>query len=193
MDAKKRGKVKAFFDFEFTGLHCNTTPISLGIVTSNGKEFYSEFTDYDKEQVEDWALDNIFPSLLMHDMGDRYKKTLGSVTMVKGDSDCVRSALREWVSQFKSVEFWGDCMWYDGVLLNEALGGAFNLPESVKYIYFDIATLFRTHGIDPDISREAFIDTPIEGSKHNALYDARVIQRCYDKLYKNRERYPFVL
>jgi len=37
-------------------------------------------------------------------------------------------------------------------------------------------------GVNPDISREEFIENAIEGKKHNALYDAKVIKACYEKL-----------
>lgn len=37
-----------FFDTEFTGLHKNTTLISIGCVDENGRTFYAELTDYDE-------------------------------------------------------------------------------------------------------------------------------------------------
>ena len=46
--------MKIFFDTEFTGLHKDTTLISIGIVAENGKSFYAELTDYDKTQVDEW-------------------------------------------------------------------------------------------------------------------------------------------
>lgn len=51
--------MKVFFDTEFTGLHKNTTLISLGCVDENGRTFYAEFTDYDKSQVDDWINENV--------------------------------------------------------------------------------------------------------------------------------------
>ena len=36
-------KTLAFIDFEFSGLHMKTTPISIGIVTDSGYKFYAEF------------------------------------------------------------------------------------------------------------------------------------------------------
>lgn len=180
--------VKCFYDFEFTGLHQHTTPISLGVVSSSGHEFYAEFTDYNHLHVDEWLQKNVIDNLMFRDM-DAFEKTLGSVTFVKGTFEKVGEVFRKWLSQYKFVEFWSDCGWYDGVLLNELLGGAFNLPENVNYIYFDIAPLFRIYGLDPDVHRETFIDEPIEGDKHNSLYDAKVIEACYNKLYRNRDRY----
>ncbi|AMQ66571.1 Rnase H [Bacillus phage Shbh1] len=189
----KKSKVKCFYDFEFSGLHKNTTPISLGVTSSNGLSFYAEFTDYDKSQIDDWLEKNIINHLLLLNENQVYR-TLGSTTFVKGTSDEVSRYFRKWLyANFEYVEFWGDCSWYDGVLLNEVLGGAFNLPDNVNYIYQDIVTLFRAFGIDPDISREAFIDKPIEGVKHNALYDSKVIQACYDKIVRNFESYEIKL
>ncbi|QQO40907.1 exoribonuclease [Bacillus phage 015DV002] len=185
---------KVFFDFEFTGLHQNTTPISLGMV-SDKKELYCEFTDYDKSQVSEWVDKQVIQNLMLKDVAEdeRFIKEIGSMTVVRGDKQFVKKAVTEWLSQYKQgVELWGDTLIYDGVLFNELFGGAFSVPDNVYYIYFDIATLFKLHGIDPDISREAFIDHPISGAKHNALYDAKVTRACYDKLSRNREEYPVV-
>lgn len=35
---------KIFFDTEFTGLHQNTTLISIGLVSDEGERFYAELT-----------------------------------------------------------------------------------------------------------------------------------------------------
>ena len=51
--------MRLFFDMEFTGLHKNTTPISIGIVSEGGKTFYAEFTDYDESQCDDWIKENV--------------------------------------------------------------------------------------------------------------------------------------
>ena len=45
-------KTKIFFDTEFTGLHQNTTLISIGLVSECGKSFYAELVDSN--------IDNIF-------------------------------------------------------------------------------------------------------------------------------------
>jgi len=50
---------KLFFDTEFTGLHQNTTLISIGIIADSGETFYAELTDYAKDQVNDWLRDNV--------------------------------------------------------------------------------------------------------------------------------------
>ena len=59
-------------------------------------------------------------------------------------------------------------------------GHAFYLPEKIHYIPFDICTLMKIKGVDPDINRENFAG--IQGKKHTALHDAKVIKGCYEKL-----------
>lgn len=57
-------KIELFMDSEFTGLHQHTTLISLGIVAATGQTFYAEFTDYDKDQVDDWLQKNVLDNLI---------------------------------------------------------------------------------------------------------------------------------
>jgi hypothetical protein len=54
---------KLFLDTEFTGLHQNTTLISLGIISDTGKKFYAEFNDYDDSQIDEWLTDNVLKHL----------------------------------------------------------------------------------------------------------------------------------
>lgn len=182
--------MEIFFDTEFTGLHKNTTLISIGLIAENGKTFYAELTDYDKSQVDDWLNDNVIKNLnrSSDESLSRNMNFTNSIDgkhndiVVNGDKKYVKAKLEEWLLQFDEVEIWSDCLAYDWVLFNDIFGHAFNIPKNVYYIPFDICTLFKIKGIDPDISREKFAD--IEGDKHNALYDAKVIKACYEKLMK---------
>jgi len=158
--------MRVYFDTEFTGLHKNTTLISIGMVAEDGQELYLELDDYDRSQVDEWLKENVIVHLRG---GDCLVGTKVAARRIK-----------EWLSQFESVEIWSDCLAYDWVLFNNLFGHAFNIPQNVYYIPFDICTLFKIKGIDPDINRELF--TATAGMKHNALHDARVIKHCYDKL-----------
>lgn len=168
--------MKVFFDTEFTGLHQNTTLISIGLIAENGNTFYAEFTDYDRTQVDSWIEENVISNLyLPYESKGSYEEFT-----IRDSKDFVKLFLYEWLSQFDTVEIWSDCLAYDWVLFNEIFGHAFNIPKNVYYIPFDICTLFKIKGVDPDISREEF--SGINGEKHNALYDAKVIKACYEKL-----------
>lgn len=189
-----------YLDTEFTGLHKGTTLISLGIIADNGRTFYAEFTDYDKTQVDEWIQENVINNLLFqepregeheHNAMIRHEETnpvgnpinKGYSFEVRGTLEDIKTELTKWLQHFEEeLYIWSDCLSYDWVLFNDVYGHAFNLPETIYYIPFDICTVFRMKGIDPDISREEFIGNSVKGVKHNALYDAKVIRECYKKL-----------
>jgi hypothetical protein len=170
--------MKVFFDTEFTGLHQNTTLISIGLIAETGEAFYAELNDYDKNQIDNWLQINVIDNLT------GLKGLAPDVVFACGDSGHVCKELSSWLAQFDSVEMWSDCLAYDWVLFNQLWGHAFNIPKNVYYIPFDICTLFKIKNIDPDINRERFIEWPDSENKHNALWDARVIKACYEKLTK---------
>ena len=174
---------KIFLDTEFTGLHQNTTLISIGLISECGKTFYAELTDYDKTQIDGWLQENVIDNLSNQMMLNNSYEGIENVRC-KCDAKILKLYLSQWFEQFESVEIWSDCLSYDWVLFNQLFGHAFNVPKNVYYIPFDICTLFKIKGIDPDVNREEFSGL-IDGSqKHNALWDAKVIKACYDKLIK---------
>ena len=173
--------MRIFMDTEFTGLHQKTTLISLGLVSEDGDKFYAEFTDYDKSQVDDWLQKNVIYNLIGTDGRPDFNYP---EWYYSGDTSFIKEKLENWLSQFDNIEIWSDCLSYDWVLFNQIFGHAFDIPKNVYYIPFDICTMFKLKGIDPDISREEFIENSVGGNKHNSLYDAKVIKACYDKLVK---------
>lgn len=163
--------MKIFFDEEFTGLHQKTTLISIGCVSETGKEFYAESIDYDREQIQnnEWIHKNVISKL-----------SYGKYAMKLEE---IKWALNNYfISFYEPIEMWSDCLAYDWVLFCNIFGGALSLPTNVYYIPFDISTLFKDRGIDPDISREEYCGIKNVKDKHNALYDAKIIKMCYDKL-----------
>lgn len=181
---------RLFFDTEFTGLHQNTTLISIGIVSEKGDHsFYAEITDYDKSQVDDWIQKNVIDKLMS--TSSLIYGSDGLAYIMQKDVDpnkhvhCIGKAtfvadrLNKWLSQFEQVEMWSDCLAYDWVLFCQLFGHAFNIPKNVYYIPFDICTLFKIKGYDPDISREKFANMEAGDQKHNALWDATIIRQCY--------------
>lgn len=187
---------KVFFDTEFTGLHQKTTLISIGMISECGKTFYAELTDYDQSQVNDWIQKNVIDNLFLKKPSNPNVEVIINYTEFKakgnvtycGERSLLAYTIKDWLDQFEKVEIWSDCLSYDWVLFNNIFGHAFNIPKNVYYIPFDICTLFKAKGIDPDISREEFSGmNGSEAKKHNALWDAKAIKACYDKLM-NTER-----
>jgi len=184
-------KTKLFLDTEFTGLHQGTTLISIGIVSDCGKSFYAELTDYDQSQINDWLQENVIDKLILGDFEeDQYlRQNNKNDVLYKGDSEQVKSVLVDWLTQFNSIDIWSDVLAYDWVLFNNLIAdysdGYPKLPSNINYIPFDIATLMEIKGVNPDINREELAGlTASEDEKHNALWDAKVIKACYEKLIK---------
>lgn len=171
---------KLFFDFEFTGLYQNCQAISLGIISDDGNAFYAEFTDFNKSECNQWVQENVLPNL--HFQLSNNNIVVANIPSVKmelnGDTEFIRARLKEWIDQFDIVEFYGDVLAYDWVLLCNLFG---TLPQNVKYIPFDISTIMKMKGIDSDVNREEFSGV-VSHMKHNALVDAIVTRECYCKL-----------
>ena len=158
--------MKIFFDTEFTGLHQKTTLISIGMVAEDGRELYCELNDYDETQIGDWLIEYVMSGL----------SNTNRVSIAE-----LRLAIEEFIEPYNEVEMWSDCLAYDWVLFCQIWDHAFNIPSKIYYIPFDISTLFKVKGIDPDISREEYCGMTEGSRKHNALWDAKVIQKCYLK------------
>jgi hypothetical protein len=183
--------MRVFFDTEFTGLHQNTTLISIGCVAENGAQFYAEMDDFDVSQVDDWIREHVIDHLWIQNL--EVTPPPPHVEYCVGKKPEISEALRGWLyeqaadeivddpDRFPRIEMWSDCLAYDWVLFCELFGGAFGVPSFVYYIPFDLATLFKVKGIDPDISREGYVGIMTGGNKHNALWDAQMIRACYDR------------
>lgn len=174
---KKR--VNVYYDAEFTGLHKDTTLISIGLVSETNAHFYAEFNDYDKSQITDWIEDNVIQNLQFNELNDYYsmekfnnlaEEDENGVSPIylnihmKGNRDQVKEQLILWLGRIsdvvtgRKIQIYTDCYAYDWVLLIDLLcGNALNIPDYIDYIPIDLSTAFRMKNIDPDINREEFI------------------------------------
>lgn len=179
-----------FFDTEFTGLHKDTTLVSIGIVAENGKKFYAESADYDESQCDDWIKENVLAHTILA-RNETLAARLGAdedTTVVLGGKEDIRHELFEWLKQFDEVQFVSDVCHYDMVLLIDIFGTAFDLPKNVSAVCHDISQdIARHYGISDreafDKSREDIVAELcggfIAGDKHNSLYDAEIIKAIY--------------
>ena len=172
--------MKVFFDTEFTGLHRNTTLISIGLITEDERTFYAEFNDYDQTQLNDWLRKNVLPYLHFVDIHSTTPKLNLENHRMKANRPMVKQTLTKWLAQFGSIEMWADYPAYDWVLFCDLFDGSFNLPQGMTYNPFDVATLLKANGIDPTIDRRRFVG--LEATIHNALDDARLAKACYEKV-----------
>lgn len=187
---------RIFFDTEFTGLHKNTTLISIGLVTDDGEKFYAELTDYDESQCNDWIEENVLNHLILSG-NEELAAALGDdpmATTVLGCKADVRHELLEWLRNLgDDIQFVSDVCHYDMVLLVDLLAdSALELPEFINPychdVNRDISVLIDANEQAAfNYSREQLLEEkravlPI-GQKHNALYDAEVIKAIYEVYY----------
>ena len=202
--------IKIFLDSEFTGLHKDTTLISIGLVSERGDTFYAEFNDYDESQCDDWVKDNVIANLILNSLPNKRSRYFnwtpnGKEVNIKGSKSDIAKYLADWFQNIQggplswieygdakpkeikhpTIEIWSDCLAYDWVLFNDLWGSAFDIPSCVYYIPFDICTALRLHNMDPDGCREelADLDSSEEIIKHNALFDAKIIKQIHDKWF----------
>ena len=186
-----------FFDTEFTGLHQNTTLVSIGLVSDEGERFYAELTDFDDSQCDEWITKNVLNHLIVSG-NVKLEAELeqdGMTTTVIGNKEYVREQLLEWLDNYKdNIQFVSDVCHYDMVLLCDLLAdGAVLLPQYINPFCHDLCqdiamVLDISEKAAFDISREQLltdrgIDLP-KGQKHNALYDAEVIKAIHDDFFR---------
>ena len=197
-----------YFDCEFTGLQKNTDLISIGLVDANGRTFYAEFTDYNKDLIEDlpWFEENIFPNLTNPDT-----VLEGNDWTITGTFAEIRIQLCGWLDEIikkeKTVQFVSDVCHYDFMLLLDLITGgrsAIVLPSNLISpccidLNQDIATSigvnnaeefnsdnFLPHKIAFDVDRKPWAESIIGekiGTKHNALEDAKCIRIIHQTLW----------
>lgn len=183
--------MKVYFDTEFTGLQKDTSLISIGLVSEDGKELYLEFNDYNKDQCDDWIKSNVLDNTIMEGGIPVTDLVLDETNYHCGNKEELLGVLLHWLNQFDEVQLISDVCHYDMVLFINIFGSAFDLPKNVcaccHDINQDIATYYYIKESEAfDLSRESIINDfniEIAGNKHNSLYDAKVIKAIYNIIF----------
>lgn len=201
---KTKKALKIYFDTEFTGLHKNTTLISLGMITENNEIFYAEFNDYDKSQVTPWIQENVINKLYLK--SSEYKDNL--CYSIYGHKMDIAVAFVNWLTQIRKkydnqyyFQFVSDVSHYDFMLLIDLISkDALSLPNSFcpycHDINQDIAKYYHISDYDAfDMNREDIISKAHpnnkffakirEEKKHNSLWDAFIIREI-DRIINNQ-------
>lgn len=177
-----------FIDTEFTSLNQQGSLISLGMLASDGSSFYAEFSDYEAQDLNDWIKQNVLVHLQFTEQPDGFKEIKDQMHWkLKGNKDFIQTELRQYLTRFEKVVCWLDYVAYDWVFFCELFGGSMNLPPELYYIPFDLPTLFRIKGVDPDETRKDFLAHEIAALEsppqaHHALADAKLTAMAYHKL-----------
>lgn len=184
--------VYLFFDTEFTSLKKDADLISLGIVTEDGKQFYAELNDFDKDKCSSFTKEEVLSKLKYLDKMPKntFLKTDPFDYNVLGNKTLVKRSFLEWLKKLPKGKkvFVADVLAWDWTLLVDLIAEYNNdspeLPKDVHYIPIDISTVLQQKGLDPDIDRSEFCGKTSQNS-HNALEDAKIAMKCWQKLHKS--------
>lgn len=96
--------INLYFDAEFTGLHKDTTLISIGIVSASGESFYAEFNDFADYQISPWIKENVLSNTVVKGENKELAELLDkeNTVFVIGSKYEVRESLLEWLKHFES-------------------------------------------------------------------------------------------
>ena len=164
-------------------------------VSASGESFYAEFNDFADYQVSPWIKENVLANTVVKGENKELAELLDkeNTVFVVGSKYEVRESLLGWLEHFESdIQFVSDVSHYDFVLLVDLLASsALELPNYISAschdINQDIARVLRISEKEAfDLSREQLLTKlgkPLpKGVKHNALYDAKIIQAIYRQL-----------
>ena len=154
-----------FYDTEFIEYPTTIDLISIGVVDSDGNEFYAVSNEFDRKRVEadDWLRDNVFSKLPDE---SEWKSR-----------EQIKNELLEFLnpSEDEPIELWSYYPAYDHVVLCWLFGRMIDLPEGMpkktNCVRQLAEELDRVDDLPPDSDDE-----------HDALVDARWVKQAYDIL-----------
>ena len=68
-------------------MHKNTTLISIGIISEDGRFFYGESMDFDKNQIDEWLQKNVIDNLLYNNKEGYYSSVYMTQKVIKACYD----------------------------------------------------------------------------------------------------------
>jgi hypothetical protein len=168
--------MKYFFDTEFIEDGKTIDLLSIGIVADDGRELYRRNAEARFEKADQWAQENIFPSLGVRltpqGWGLRLDDDWYSRSRIKNN-------ILDFIGQDSKPEFWAYYADYDWVALCQLFGRMIDLPESWPKYCRDVKQLCDSLG-NPKL--------PKQEKEHHALEDARWTKQAYEFLMRPPER-----
>ena len=182
--------MKVFLDCEFQTYGTKAYLISIALVDEEGNAFYGEV----KPVIaggNTWLDEYVYPKLWVVDKKQREGHDKG-VTYIAGSEFEIASMMEGWLKErgqeSNPIQVVSDVYATDWQLFCNAFGGIFDMPGFVHYIPLDLATMLYSWGEDPDVNRDEFAREKNASLKHNALWDARVLKKCWERLDKDWTR-----
>jgi 3'-5' exoribonuclease Rv2179c-like domain len=189
--------MKYYIDSEFIDNGKTIDLISIGIVNSDGREYYAQSCEFNPKMASEWVKENVFQhlntcvwaSIATHPTHSPFP--VGEVSF-HCHGQCVdqqrglihncpwrtRKRIAKEIVAFiaddPKPEFWSWCGAYDFVALCQLFGTMMDIPASWPHYIRDLQYLLDQESIDDD-------DLPQqENGLHNALEDARHIKKLWE-------------
>ena len=193
-----------FIDTEFVerGPDYPIDLISLGIVSSDGREYYAQSVEFDHRKASEWVKDNVLTHLLMCPWAQTSVAGISGLYRTdkayhKGHGQCVdqirglihncpwrtREQLKRDIQIFfnpsDGFELWSWCGAYDFVAFCQLFGTMMDLPSGYPHYMRDLQQVLDERGISDEELPEQ------EEGLHNALHDARYLKRLWGYIVRN--------
>ena len=180
--------MKYFYDLEFLEDGETIDLISIGIVDSNGREYYAVNGDMDIDRIHrhEWLRENVVPHLPL---------TRGHVTFtgrdwdLDWDSGCVKDQwqIAQEVSDFlipdeEGLQLWADYGAYDHVRLMQLWGPMIEKPEHLPMWTHDLQQYAESvcNRFEVDIQPQPRADRTAHNALHDALNNCEFFSRLRD-------------
>ena len=165
--------MKYFYDTEFIENGKTIDLISIGIVCSDGREYYAISTEFNAKKASQWVKDNVLSQLPPKNWTDQTSPRLRNEAIAHYRT---RHKIKREILDFIGddvPEFWAYYADYDHVALCQLFGTMMNLPKNWPMYTKDIKQLCDDLG-NPNL--------PGQVGGHNALDDAKWNKIAYDYL-----------
>lgn len=170
-----------FVDTEYTGEHARTTLVSVGLVTLGGASLYVTLNDYARDQVTEWLRTHVLSlidereSVSVREACERVDRFLRDYSQ---DEPVVLVSAGKATDLIQVFQ-----LWQSRCPPGKYFHALYDLPPYLRHRWhMDLDTLFTVAGIDPSIDRDQFGGANVEGARHDALHDAKVVRECFLKL-----------
>lgn len=194
--------MKYFVDCEFIEDGRTIDLISIGIVASDGREYYAISTEFNEAKASDWVRKNVLanlppkylnlsdpsisPRLKEEHKAWRSRQAIKEdllILFAGGIPDSKAAQRLDWDKAIKGLEIWGEWCSYDWVAFCQIFGEMMDLPQGLPMRCRDIIQYSEDHLGIPSDRLPPSLET--EGN-HHALLGAKTVMTRYSWL-KERE------
>tara|TARA_B110000027_G_scaffold134165_1_gene165298 strand:+ start:3182 stop:3748 length:567 start_codon:yes stop_codon:yes gene_type:complete len=170
-----------FLDTEFTGEHGKATLVSVGMVTMDNQTFEINLNDYNKKQVTSWLKKNVL-NHLKEEPAYSSKLAFTKISNFLKNYSCGDKISLVTAGKILDLSLIFDLYRFSKKNKSTKFHWLYDLPDYLSHNdHLDLNTMFYLAGLK-NINRENFANLKLKNQKHNALYDAIVVKKCFTKL-----------